>query len=238
MGCVYSNNGMQIPHDSPLDLILKHWHSLTGRTTPLIAKELVQLCTEIWLIQKFEGGGAWPRFGSLESELIAELLSELPSQRRWQELRYAELFAIFLNRSEAYEPEKDCFAQVLRGKRKARKEEPLARLICVDKSNMADVDMVAPFFLGGCTLSLLPPLLSPLVGVGGPPQQQQLERRQEQGRATTAPDHPEGGDEGRDRGGAHLLPPPCRTAPVRAKGAPPGWRLANVTPSASGISLD
>lgn len=112
---------MQIPCDCPLDLILKHWCLLTGKRTPLITEELLRLHTKSWPVQRLEGRRSWPCFGSLENGLITELLSELWPQRRWQEVRYAKLFAIFLNKSEAHKPEKNYFEMVIRGKRKEKR---------------------------------------------------------------------------------------------------------------------
>lgn len=76
MGCVFScEDTTQIPKDSPLGLILKNWQRLTGKGTFLSEVELIRLSGQVWPTYKSEKNKTWPKFGSLDEELVLNLMS-------------------------------------------------------------------------------------------------------------------------------------------------------------------
>uniref|UniRef100_A0A8C5TDA2 Core shell protein Gag P30 domain-containing protein n=1 Tax=Malurus cyaneus samueli TaxID=2593467 RepID=A0A8C5TDA2_9PASS len=146
MGCVSSSESIQIPREAPLSVILKHWQVLTGKRTTLNTGELVRLCTHVWPVLGLRTGRRWPQFGSLDNDLITELLIELRVQGRYEELRYAEFFAIFLNREQAYsQPKKGWFEMVLLKRKKGGETRPVTNKVAGTKeTDMTDLDLVAP----------------------------------------------------------------------------------------------
>lgn len=62
----------------------------------------------------------------MENDSITDPMVELRSLHRFDELRYAELFAIYLNREEAYVIEKNSLKMTLRKKKVKKAKLPQA----------------------------------------------------------------------------------------------------------------
>ena len=75
---------------------------------------------------------------------------DLRSLRRFDELRYAELFTLYLNREEAYVVDKSKMEMTLRRRKGKKKPQQADSYANTDREiDMTDTDMVAPALHNG-----------------------------------------------------------------------------------------
>lgn len=80
--------------DSPLGLILKNWQKLTGKNPLLSKPELIRLSETIWPTYELNNNEVWPKFGSLDEELISNLVSHKCQDQYFGEFECVRLFML------------------------------------------------------------------------------------------------------------------------------------------------
>lgn len=161
MGCVFScEDTTQIPKDSPLGLILKNWQRLMGKGTFLSEVELIRLSGQVWPTYKSEKNKTWPKFGSLDEELVLNLMSCIGQDQYLEELKYAKLFVLLLHDEELQRSKKKQHVMLLRRKgKKDEREEPVLSPSCVRDKEEVEIDLVAPSLRAGLPAVVGPPPL-------------------------------------------------------------------------------
>ncbi|XP_051627610.1 uncharacterized protein LOC127462735 [Manacus candei] len=98
-----------IPSDSPLGCLLKHWKE-GNFGQELSKKQLIDYCNNVWPQYETEGM-QWPRNGSLTLEIITPLMRYLRENEKWDEIPYLDLF-YYLEQNTEWQ--KECGILVLK----------------------------------------------------------------------------------------------------------------------------
>lgn len=105
----------------------------------------------------------WPKFGSLDEELILNLMSCICQDQYLEELKYAKLFVLLLCDEKLQRSKKEQHVMLLRRKgKKDEREEPVLSPPCVRDKEEVEMDLVAPSLRTGPPAMAGPPSPPPL----------------------------------------------------------------------------
>jgi len=93
-----SNVSSEISPCTPVGCILKYWNKFVGN--PLTRKRLRTYSTLWQSLYKLEDGEAWPENGTLNYNVILQLMLFCQGLEKWEEVPYVDLIFVLRNNHE------------------------------------------------------------------------------------------------------------------------------------------